>query len=304
MLPYAHKPAGRKPQEERKLAMPYKLDDDGSLALHDDGRPVWINPLTKKESPFDPDAMHAKTIDLGRESKTYREAKETLDGTVAALVAAGVDVENPTEVAAAFKELKKLKAKVPNAQDGGDPEEVSQLREQLHELEEKLTAVSVKAKADAESLETESGKVRKLTVSEAFQRSRYFTRWTDENGEPRDPLTILPPEVAEAYFGGYFEPGEGAEILGFYQPGGDKATLIYSRAEGDSKPAAFDESIERLLERMPNKNDLLPANNPRGSNSSESGGESQGKLTPKQVDSMAHRTYAEMREKGKFPDQP
>ncbi len=280
--------------------MPLKKSDDGSLVVQD-GLPVWIHPVTKAEAPFDPDRAHADNVDLGRESKTYREAKETLEATLSALKIAGVNPDDPTAISEALKELKKLKHQ---GNDGDDPPDTAALRATVHELEEALEALQGRETEASKNLQAEQGKVRRLTVSERFKRSRHFSRWTDENGEPREPLTILPPEVAEAYFGSFFEPGDGSEIHGYYKPGGDKAQLIYSRAEGESKPAQFDEAIDRLLERMPNKNELLPPSNTKGAKSQESDGPGGGKMTPKQVDSMPHDKYSAMREKGQFPDKP
>lgn len=253
--------------------MPWKLGEDGNPVIDADShRPIWIHPRTKAEAPFDPDEMHGKVVSVGDEAKTHREAAEALKAQLAVYSELGDD---PKALADALAELKKLKAaaksKGKSKGDGEGGEEVAALQEQIHELQEKIESAEKASKPVKAELEALRAANRQLTVGARFKADRHFASWTDDKGQKREPVTLLTPAVAEAYFGKHFAPDGNGGIVGYFKPGEDSPQKIHSQ-EDPSKPASFSECIERLLEKMPDKNDILRPLKAKGANVPGGGG--------------------------------
>lgn len=95
-------------------------------------------------------------------------------------------------------------------------------------------------------LETKDAVIRDLMISSQFSKSSFFS------GE--NPKTIIPPEIAETYFGGNFkiESVNGKETAVAYLNG----EKLYSRTNPGNL-ATFDEAIERIIDASPNKNRII-----------------------------------------------
>lgn len=130
--------------------------------------------------------------------------------------------------------------------------------------------------------------IRSLLVSNEFAKSSFFT------GEK--PKTILPPDIAESYFGEFFkvEPING-KMRSIAYINGEKQ---YSK-KNPGELASFDEAMERILDAHPNKNRLMASTNggPPQSNNVSYDSNNKPVYTVKRSDTKDPDVYKEMKKK-------
>jgi len=223
--------------------MPWKKTDDGKLATDTNGNPIRIDSEGKEYSMPD-DAIDATISNLMKANGESAERKRKLR-EVETRLAHFESIEDPEKFLA---EANKALSTIKNLDDKKliDAGEVENLKRSITEsydkkLAEKETAIKEK-----------DGLIYKLMVSEKFATS-------DAIGK-----TILPADVAEAYFGKHFKIEEG-QVVGYL--GEDK---IYSK-ERPGAIASFDEALNEVIDKYPMKDKILkPA--PGGSGSQQAGG--------------------------------
>lgn len=218
--------------------MQYVKTEDGNIKVGEGG-----NPLVQEEGgePYELDAMHlkSKVNELNEEAKKHRltakEAQEQLEQFQ------GID--DPKKAREALKTVQNLEDK--KLIDAGEAEKLKQQVQE--EYEQKIQGYE-------QSLSERDQQIHKLVVSNAFANSKTINE-----------KTILPPDVAEAYFGRHFQVENGQAVA--YD---DNGKPIHSR-EKPGEPAPFDEALDYLVENHPQRDRLIKGN-PGGSGSPPGGG--------------------------------
>lgn len=224
------------------MALILKLDAEKHAVLQD-GKPVYIDDAdNNREFAFDAEQMRSKISELNGESKTHRlsakDFKEKLEKF------GELNPEDVNNVMAMVSELggvdglNKLKLK-----SGVDIEAIKK------SITEAYEAKLLTANKTIESLiENE----RKLLIGNGFAGSQFLAE-----------KTILPGDLAEAYFGKHFkiEDGKVVAYLG--------ENKIFSKAR-PGELASVDEALEIIVEAYPMRDRILKA--PGGGGGGNGGG--------------------------------
>lgn len=213
--------------------MKLKLDENGNVVVQD-GKPVYVAD-DGKEITYDAPSMHATISRLNREAQGHREAKEAIEAQMQAYK--GLDPEaarKAIEIAGNLDAQKLI--------DAGKVEEIKAAA--IKSVEDRYKPVA----DEAEKLRRELYSER---VGGQFARSKFIAE-----------RTILPPDIAQATFGQYFELKDG-QILAKDSAG----NLIYSDAN-PGNPAGFDEALEKLVNGYTHRDRILKGSGHNGSGTS------------------------------------
>lgn len=216
-------------------------------AIDDAGNPVYVHD-DGKEIGFDAKGAASRITALNAEAKNHREAKERAEAALKGFE--GLDAE---KAKAALETLANI--------DAGkllDADKVKEIKEAARRSAEE--AVAEANKRNAQALAEREAENKTLTsrlhghmLKSAFGSSKFV----------QDSL-IIPVDIAMSAFGGYFKV-EGDEIVGYEADG---QTKIYSRKDHGT-PAKFEEALEIVVDRYPNKDRVLKA--PGGGSGARSG---------------------------------
>jgi hypothetical protein len=249
--------------------MPWKKNDDGTLALDSDGFPIRIDSEGNESSVKDDGIDYlqrtvAESISRKNKLKELEQQLEKYQG-----------IDDPDKAREALQTVQNLEDK--KLIDAGKAEEMKrQIREQYE---------SKMAEKDQE-LSKRDQQIHRLVVSNAFAKSKVI-----------NDQTILPPDVAEAYFGRYFKVENGQAIA--YDSAGN---VIYSK-ERPGEPANFDEALQAIISQHPQKDRILKAA-PGGSGASSGSGTPAGRtVSRQQFEAMGHgERMAFVKDGGKIND--
>jgi hypothetical protein len=237
-----------------------KIDEKtGAPVVTEDGKIVYINP-DGDELPLDPPAMYEKISIMGKDNQKDRDKYRELRAKYSAF-------DNIDDIDAWREEAEKAIATVTNFNDKDylKAEKVEKIKADMNAAwEEKMKAkdqsIAEKEKAAAEVVSKKDAQIRQLLVSNKFAVSPYF------NGS--ESKTLLPPDLAESYFGKNFkveESDDGTLSIKAYDVRGELLTSKLNPGE----PAEFDEAIGMIVETYPHKDMILRA---AGSGSGGGGG--------------------------------
>jgi hypothetical protein len=237
-----------------------KIDEKtGAPVVTEDGKIVYINP-DGDELPLDPPAMYEKISTMGKDNQKDRDKYRELRAKYSAF-------DNIDDIDAWREEAEKAIATVTNFNDKDylKAEKVEKIKADMNAAwEEKMKAkdqsIAEKEKAAAEVVSKKDAQIRQLLVSNKFAVSPYF------NGS--ESKTLLPPDLAESYFGKNFkveESDDGTLSIKAYDVRGELLTSKLNPGE----PAEFDEAIGMIVETYPHKDMILRA---AGSGSGGGGG--------------------------------
>lgn len=210
--------------------MKLKLDENGN-AVVEEGKPVYVHD-DGTEVPFDAPGAMQKITALNKESRDHRLKAKRLEESMTAfdgiedLSTWRKDAEKALETVASLDE--------DNLVEAGT---VESLKKQLVEGFEAEKSQLVGTIGEYEK------ELYQLLVSSRFAASPLLAE-----------QTILPPDIAETYFGRHFkvEKINGARrVVGYI---GDDP--IYSRTK-PGELADFDEAIAVVLDQYPHKNKIL-----------------------------------------------
>jgi uncharacterized protein YukE len=286
--------------------MPFKYDDDGNIVTQtpqggDVPLPVLID-SDGNEVPYDPEIPATRL-------KQARDDKRTLSTRIEELESLLEKYKSIDDPEAVLSELKELRSKTnrPRSVSGDDTndrsdEEINKLTQQLDGLQSQIDSMQKALEKANGEIETRDSRINELAVGSQFSSSAWFNPWLDEDGERRQPKTLLDPEVANARFGGHFRPGMNGEqdVVATWTRGGKD--IIYSK-ENPDQPARFDEAFGLLFSKWDKKNHYLRNDAPGGMNSRESGGPpSRDRMTVRQTEEMSQDEYNKRREEGWQPD--
>lgn len=229
-----------------------KTTEEGAPVVTDEGKIVYINP-DGEELPLDPPQMYEKIQTLGKNNQKDREKYQQMRDTLA--IFDGIDdlpkwkedALKAMEAVANFNEKDWLKA-----------DKVDALKKEITAAyEDKLKARDVayaeKEAAKDQVIGKKDAQIRQLLVSNKFAVSEYF------NGSKSK--TLLPPDLAESYFGKHFrveESEDGTLSIKAYNSSGDP---ILSKVN-PGEPAPFEEAIGLIVDSYPHKNQILRASKP------------------------------------------
>lgn len=246
------------------MVMQLKMEND--QAVLQDGKPVYVTD-DGQDFVADVPSMHANILKFkGDEKATRKRLKEQSDAL--ALFDGIEDLptwhQKATEALETLKNLddKKLvdagkveqvKREVKDAYEG----QVSTLKNSIKEASEKLT----------NTVQLKDRVIHKLTVGNRFANDPHFSG-------PK-PLTNLPPEIGEAYFGHHFKvlPVEGKEdevrVVGYLN--GNE--ILSTKPDTIGEIAEFDEAIAVIVAQSPHKDRIMaPGHSGSGAGGGEGGG--------------------------------
>ena len=209
------------------MALEYVKTDDGGLKLGEGGNPLVTD---GQNEPFELDALHLynKVPELNKESEKHRKKAKEYQEQMEKLQSQYEGIDDPEKAREALKTVQNLKDK-----DLVDSQEVETLKKSISESYEK------KIQEKDQELQSKDSHIYKLLVSNQFANSKTVNE-----------KTILPPDMAEAYFGKHFAIEDG-QVVGYI--GDDK---IYSR-EKPGELAPFEEALQTIIDQYPMKDRIL-----------------------------------------------
>jgi len=237
-----------------------KLDDDGKVVLKDNF-PVYADEEGKAEDiAFDPNKLSNQVLELRSENKRRREQESTsgkrlgIFKDIEDLEAWKAEADTAIEMVQNFKDKDKLAAekveKLKSEMKVSFEEQENKLKEQFQTRESELNTI----------ISQKDLNIRALMVGAKFATSPLFSG--------SDPKTIVPPDMAETYFGKRFRvenKEDGTPQLRAYDANGE---VMYSRKNiGDF--ADFDEAMEIIFDQYPGRDRLIRST---GGGSGDSGG--------------------------------
>ena len=234
------------------MGIEYVLTEDGNIKVGENGHPL----VRDGDREFELNGKHLleeKIPELQNENKKIRlKWKEELQKANEKLQAfEGLDPEDARKAIDFMKTHEGKEAKV----DEVKKQMQQQYEEKLSEKEKEL------AERDQQ--------IHKLVVSNSFANSKTINE-----------QTVLPPDVAEAYFGRFFKVEDGKAIA--YDSNGN---VIYSK-EKPGEPASFDEALQSIIEQYPQKDRILKAA-PGGGGATPGEGETKARaISRSQFDSL------------------
>lgn len=247
--------------------MELKFDEEGKVVVVEkDGikMPVYVD-KDGKDIEVNAPVLFQKISDVSSEAKGYRKEKAALkeqlkifDG-IEDLAKWKEDVDKNTET------IKNLTDK--ELVDAGKVEEIKKQMKDVHAEEVKNIHKSYETRDldYQEKLKTKDATIYNLVVSSKFAQSPLFSG--------PEPKYILPPEIAETYFGKHFrveEGNNGLNAVGYL----DKDTPIYSR-KNPGELADFHEALETIVDNYPLKDRITRAT---GGGSGAGGGSGETKV--------------------------
>jgi hypothetical protein len=236
--------------------MRLKLNDDGFAFVSDDGHPVFLmgdDDDNLEEQAVDVPALYAKVPDLTKEATKYRKQRNEVRDSLKLFD--GIDDLNDwkTKADEALNTVQNLKDK--ELVDAGKVEQIKSAMKDAHAQELKDVKTSYEAKIEelATANSAKDGTIYNLMVSAKFASSPYFTG-TEQN----PPKTLLPPEIAETYFGKQFKVEQGNNggltVIG-YDANGNQ---LYSRKR-PGELADFDEAMDQIISAYPGRDGIMRA---------------------------------------------
>lgn len=232
--------------------MKLKLTEEGFAEVKD-GMPVYVHD-DGKEIPFDAEGTVSRIARLNAEAANHRKHKEEAEAKLSMF--SGID--DPTAALKALETVRNIDDK--QLVEAGKVEEVRAAA--IRTMEERLAAAEKSHSAvlgDRESLiATLRGQLDSTIIGGAFQSSQFI----------KDKLAI-PADFAEAKFRNHFVIEDG-KLAAYFDD--KRQERIYSRQRAGDPNVGFDEALEQLVERYPQKDSILRGTNASGSGAQGSSG--------------------------------
>jgi hypothetical protein len=229
--------------------MPWKTTDDGQIAtVEADGahHPVWVKD-DGSEEPYDPDRPQSTIARLNRENEDRRKAAKKAEEALKPWLDLGAEPDKIKELIEAAAAKK----------GGGDHKDLDRVKQQVEADWQKRVDVLAK------ELEATKERMSSASIGGKFAASAWFS------GEK--PKTILPPDIAQTYFGRHFRVEEDGTVAGYLDPGTFEQRITIEKGKRIGEPAGFDEAVEILIDRRADKDRLLAASGVSGSGAPSNG---------------------------------
>lgn len=220
--------------------MAWKKDENGGLIADESGNPVLVNADGKEQAINDGyiGQLSSEAANRRRELKTATEALSKFDGI------------DPSAAADALQKLKNIDLSKMVGLDKLDEVRGEVSKSYQAKLDELTNGMTDKDK-----------QIHGLLVSNAFKGSKFLS-----------DKTILPPDLAEAYFGKNFKVENGKAIA---MKDGEP---IYS-AINPGKHADVDEALEIMVNGYSSKDSILKGSGASGTGSQQNNGSGGGVKT-------------------------
>lgn len=205
-----------------------------------DGKPVYVHD-DGKEIPFDAPHTTATIKRLNNEAKTYREAKEQVEGRLKAFE--GIDPDASRKALDTLKNIEDGKLVDAGLADKVKQEAREAYERQLKEYEKKYLPI-------VEERDVLKSQLHNERLSAAFGRSKYI-------GEK----LAIPVDLVQSKFGAHFEVGEDGKIRAKDANGNP----VFSRVRGGEVAEDFDEALEALVDAYPYRDHILKGTGASGS---------------------------------------
>ena len=277
------------------MPMELKFDDQGvPVVVEKNGvkLPVYIDTDDPDGEGIEVDvpSLYTKITDVSAEAKKYRKEK-------AALKHKFKFFEDVEDVETWIAESKTARETVKNFDDKQlvDANKVDEIKKQIKEVHaEEIQNVKNSYKETLENydktIQAKDSTIYNLMVSSQFAQSKYFL------GAGEKSVTLLPPEVAESYFGRYFKVEEdergNLKAIGYDHNG---KQILSKKNPGDL--AEFDECMEVILNNYSKKDSIIRST---GAGSGAAGGA--GVNTPTGVDAKIAKFKSLLEEARKNKD--
>lgn len=240
-----------------------KKDANGNIMTDADGNVIYVKD-DGSDIAFDAARAVKKINELNEESKKHRLAAEAADLRTKAFE--GVD---PEEAKKAMKIANGIKDKT--LYESGD---VDRLKEQITTT---LRAETDKEKARADAAETA---LNFEVIGGAFARSKFL-----------NDKTVVPRDMVQAVFAKNFKRDEKGNVVAVDDNG---VQLLSTKLLGE--PAPFEEAVEILISRHPNKDmilksDLKSGSGVRGQEGSPNGGKTMARSQWNNLDPAAQSAH-------------
>ncbi len=211
--------------------MKLKLDENGNVVVVD-GKPVYVHD-DGKEIPFDAVATAATISRLNGEAKGHRERAEAAETALKSFEG----ITDPKAALAAITTVQNLDAK--KLVEAGEVDRIRQ---------EAIKATEEKYGPTVTELENLKQAFHNEKIGGSFARSAFVA----------EKLGI-PVDMVQAFFGNNFRLEEN-QVVAYGQDG----NKIFSRSN-PGEVAAFDEALEILVDRYPNRDRILKSSGASGS---------------------------------------
>src|SRR5574343_752 len=225
------------------MAIQLKMSDDGHVVLNEEAKPVVVDE-NGKEFALDYNGLYSKIPARNEEAKKHRlKAQEyeqklkIFDGiedleawkSQAQEALEKIQTLDQSQMVAAG-EVEKLKAEMEKAFVSKHPRAMDQFEKAKQDYDAKLVE--------------KDGLLYKMAIRSEFAKSPTISE-----------KTVLPPDIAEVYFGKHFkvEVHNGEPIVVGYLPSGD---MVFS-SERPGEPADFEEAIQAIISAYPLKDRIL-----------------------------------------------
>lgn len=235
--------------------MKLKLDDASHVVVQE-GKPVYVYD-DGREVAFDAPATVAKISQLNGEAKGHREAKEAAEAQLKRFEG----IEDPDAARSALATVKNIDDK--KLIDAGKADEVKAAA---------IRAVQDQAAAAQKALEDQ---IKTVTANRDEVLNRYNSEKIGgafKGSKFISEKAAIPADFMEARFGHSFKVEDGQVVA--YDSVGNK---IYSRAR-PGELADFDEALETLIERYPDRDRILKGDQNGGSGARQTNGNAGGKV--------------------------
>lgn len=251
-------------------------------ALNDDGHPIYTTD-DGKEVGYNGEELSARLTQVNGESATRRrELKETKESL------AKFDGIDPDKAREALTTVQNLDDK--KLVDAGEVEKVK--AQAVQSVEEKWqTKVDQEYAPIAKERDTLKAQLRQEKIGGRFARSKYIAE-----------KMAVPVDMVEKTFGAHFRVRDDGSVIALYDAGGDVDSPSNQITTPESSgPADFDKAIEILVDRYPNKDQILKGSSKSGTGapgSGAGGGGGNGKtMTRAEADALAVKDPAGMAKK-------
>lgn len=208
--------------------MPFKKNEDGSLAQNDSGLPIYVGP-DGSEKPYDPDQKATQIAELTEKAAKRKDALDKAQSSLALL--------GEVEDIGAF--VTQAKANAETVASLADKERDTEAAVQKR-INEQVKAALTPVATERDTLKAELSKttegLHRAVIGNAFLNSQYAAE------------KLKNPALAERLFAGNFAVKDGKPI-GRDAEGND----LY----GADGMASFDEALCKLVGASPFKDDLL-----------------------------------------------
>lgn len=237
-----------------------KTEENGTLVVQD-GRPVYVDEATGQEAALDVNQLHGKVLQLTKEAKDRRLEAESLSTRLTDLRSKFEGVEDldsfVAEAKTALDRVKDLDAE--KLLDSGKVDRIKADMTAAFDEKAKKAAAKYEAlmKEREEALARKDSHIRQLIVGSKFATCDLFSGV--------DPKTTLPAAIAESYFGKHFrveEKDSNVRVVAY-----DHAGEVIQSRERPGEEASFEEAIQILFDRFPDRDKLLRAQGGSGSGS-------------------------------------